>query len=124
MRCTNNRDLHRTPGSREPEDEETREADHGCGCALRTLWVVAIKGKVADRREDQEANEHPYRPCNERLAATVVLDNVETVEGDAKVDAVLGMLARNRGGEESIRTKIICVTNEFLIPVPAKTTVP
>ena len=55
-----------------------------------------------------------------------MLDNIQPVEGDAEVDAVLPLislgLAQQLGAEAL--TRIICVTNEFLIPVPAKTVVP
>jgi hypothetical protein len=55
-----------------------------------------------------------------------VFDNVEAIEGYAKVDAVLRDVSTVTDGlrRGSLLTKIICVTNEFLIPVPAKTTVP
>jgi len=49
---------------------------------------------VADRCEDEEADKHPRGAGEERLASTVVLDNVESVEGDAEVDTVLLTLAR------------------------------
>jgi hypothetical protein len=55
-----------------------------------------------------------------------VFDNVEAIKGYAKVDAVLRDVSTvmDRLRKKSLLTKIICVTNEFLIPVPAKTTVP
>jgi hypothetical protein len=55
-----------------------------------------------------------------------MFDDVQAVEGNAEVDAVLSMISLHpepRLGLEAL-TRIICVTNEFLIPVPAKTTVP
>lgn len=55
-----------------------------------------------------------------------MFDNVEAIEGYAKVDTVLRDVSTFADGlrRGSLHTKIICVTNEFLIPVPAKTTVP
>lgn len=55
-----------------------------------------------------------------------MFDDVEAIEGYAKVDTVLRDVSTFTDGlrRGSLHTKIICVTNEFLIPVPAKTTVP
>ena len=49
---------------------------------------------MADRCEDEEADEHPRGASEERLASSVVLDDVEPVECDAEIDAVLLMSAR------------------------------
>ena len=80
---------HRSPGCGEAENKEASEADHSGGCALGILRHFAVKRKVAHGSEDQEADEHPNRACNKRLAAAVMLDNVKSVKGDAEVDSVL-----------------------------------
>ena len=115
---------HWSPGCRKPENKEAGEADHGRGGFLGVLWMRAIKCKVTDGSEDQKADEHPTRASNERLSSTIVFDDVETIEGHAEIDAVLERLATKRDHKTDRLTKIICVTNELLIPVPAKTTVP
>jgi hypothetical protein len=51
--------------------------------------VRAVEREVADRRKDEEADEHPGGAGDEGFAASVVLDDVKAVEGDAEVDAVL-----------------------------------
>lgn len=43
---------------------------------------------MANRGKDEEAYEHPDAACDQGLAATVVLDNVETDECNDKVDSV------------------------------------
>jgi hypothetical protein len=89
MRIGCGENLHGTPGGGEAENEETCEADHGGSCWFRVCWVLAVECKVTDGCENQEADEHPCRACEERFAASVVLDDVEAIEGDAEVDAVL-----------------------------------
>lgn len=51
--------------------------------------MLVVEREVADGREDEEADEHPGGAGEEGFAAAVVLDDVEAVEGDTKVDAVL-----------------------------------
>lgn len=43
---------------------------------------------MTNRGKDHEADEHPKRAGDERLAASVVLHDVETDEGGAKIDGV------------------------------------
>lgn len=43
---------------------------------------------MSDGGEDQEAHKHPHGPGYERLATTVVLDQIQTDEGDTEVDTV------------------------------------
>lgn len=122
---TSRRYLHHwSPGCRKPKNEEASEADHGRGSFLGPFWIRAVKRKVTDGSKDQKTDKHPTGASNERLSSTIVLDNVEAIEGHAEIDAVLEPLATERRHETERLTKIICVTNEFLIPVPAKTTVP
>jgi len=53
-------DLHHwTPCCCETKDEETGKANHSCGSTLGVLRVIAIEREVADRGEDEEADEHP-----------------------------------------------------------------
>jgi hypothetical protein len=85
---------HRTPSRRKPEDEETCKAYHRCRCALGVLWIFTIKREMADRSEDEEADKHPCRAGKQRFTTTVVLDDVETVESHAEVDAILRELVR------------------------------
>jgi len=115
---------HWSPGCRKPENEEASEANHSCGSFLSPFWIYAIKRKVADRSKDQKTDEHPAGASNERLSSAVVLNDVKPIKGNTEIDAVLGPLASSLNHDLGLLTRIICVTNEFLIPVPAKTTVP
>lgn len=83
---------HRPPSSSKAENEEARKDNHGDGRMWCVLRDVPIECKVADRREDHEADEHPSRACHERFPTAVMLYDVEAVEGDAEVDAILGRL--------------------------------
>jgi hypothetical protein len=82
---------HRTPRCCKSKDEETCKADHSRGCFFGVLWRFTIERKVADRCENEEAYEHPCGAGEERFTTPVVLDDVETVEGDAKVDTILNV---------------------------------
>ena len=84
---------HRTPSGRKSEDKETCEAYHCRRRALGILGIVAVECEVADRGENQEANEHPARSSDERLAAAVVFDDIQAIEGDAEVNAVLRVVS-------------------------------
>jgi hypothetical protein len=90
--------------------------------------VLAVEREVTHGSEDEEAYEHPAGAGEEGFAAAVVLDDVEAVKSDAEVYAVLvvGSLVGwcRCKGRKAIVTKIICVTKELLMPVPAKTVVP
>jgi hypothetical protein len=48
---------------------------------------------VTDRCKDEEADEHPRGASEKGLASAVVLDDVESVEGDTEIDTVLLTLA-------------------------------
>jgi hypothetical protein len=84
-----NRPNHWPPRRSKPENEETRKTNHGSRGLLSVLRVRAVEREVADRRKDEEADEHPGGAGDEGFAASVVLDDVKAVEGDAEVDAVL-----------------------------------
>ena len=79
---------HGAPGGGEAEDEEGGEDDHGFAGGRGAAGVGAVEGEVPDGGEDQEADEHPGGARHEGLAAAVVLDDVEPIEGGAEVDAV------------------------------------
>jgi hypothetical protein len=51
--------------------------------------MLAVECEVADRGEDQEADEHPGGAGEEGFTTAVVLDDIEAVEGDTEVYAVL-----------------------------------
>ena len=73
-----------TPGGGEADDEETGEDDHGDTGGVRSR--VDVKNRVTDRSPDQEADEHPSSSSHQTLAASVVLDDVQTGQGHTKVD--------------------------------------
>jgi hypothetical protein len=84
-----NRPDHRSPRRSKSKEEESCEDDHSSCCLLCILRVLAVKREVADGREDEEADEHPAGAGDEGFAASVMFYDVEAVEGDAEVDAVL-----------------------------------
>ena len=79
---------HGAPRCGESKNKEGGKADHSSARRGSVLWIVAVEREVSDRGEDQEADEHPGGPCDEGLAAAVVLDDVEAVERSAKVDTI------------------------------------
>ena len=72
---------HWAPCSREPKNEERGEADHSYTRFRCVMWMATVQGEVTDGCEDQKADEHPRGADDEGLATTIVLDDVETVEG-------------------------------------------
>jgi hypothetical protein len=80
---------HRTPRRRKSKDEETCKANHSRCCFFGVLWRFTIEREVADGCENEKAYKHPCRAGEERFTTPVVLNDVETVEGDAEVDTVL-----------------------------------
>ena len=65
------------PGGSKAEDEEGGEDDHCSAGFLRSLRMDPVKAEMTDGREDQETDEHPGRAGDERLAAPIVLHDVE-----------------------------------------------
>ncbi len=65
---------------------------------------------MADTGEDHKHEEHPERPDDERPTTTVVLDDVQSVEGSAEIDAVQDHLSDERvvdtGSLEDHRTVV------------------
>lgn len=47
-----------TPGSGKAEDEQGREDNHRDASSLSLCWIVTVEGEVADRGEDQEADDY------------------------------------------------------------------
>ena len=74
----------RTPGGGEADNEEAGEDNHNnTGGVVRG---VTVQDLVTDSGPDHEADEHPSSTVHQTLAATVVLDNVETGKGHTEVD--------------------------------------
>lgn len=87
---------HRPPGGREAKDEERRHDDHCGSCRFSPIRLVTIQGKVPDTCKDQEHDEHPRAANDQRLSATVVLDDIKAIKGRAEVDAVQNHLSDER----------------------------
>lgn len=73
-----------TPGGGEADNEETGEENHDDTGSV--VGGVVVQDLVADGGPDHEANEHPGATVHQTLAASVVLDDVETGEGHTEVD--------------------------------------
>jgi hypothetical protein len=91
---------HGSPSRCKPKDEKTRKANHRRCRFLRVLGMLAVEREVADRCEDEEADEHPAGAGEEGFAAAVVLNDVEAVEGYAEIYAVLWWVLVRRQMEE------------------------
>lgn len=79
---------HGSPGSGKAQNEERGENDEHDAGADSSLRVLTIQAEVTDGSKDQEADKHPARADHQRLASTVVFNNVETNEGGSKVNGV------------------------------------
>lgn len=104
---THNSPDDRSPGGSETDDEEAgkdNQSSTGLGSIRRIGLVERV---VSDSSKDHEANEHPEATSNQRLAATKVLDNVETNDGNTKVDTSQDHLSnvavvKASGGENGV----------------------
>lgn len=76
----------RTPRCRKAADEQTSKDDHGRARLWRLMGRLRIKRKVANRREDHQAHEHPKTSDDERYAATEFLDDVKPEECRSEID--------------------------------------
>lgn len=84
---TDNSPDDRSPGGCEADNEEAGKHDQ-CSTSLGSgRRVGLVERVVSDGSENHEADEHPDGTTNQRLATTIVLDNVETDDGNTKVDA-------------------------------------
>lgn len=70
----------RSPGHGKCGDEQTGEDDHDVADVLCVGWGDGVEGEVAQGAEDKEAHAHPEPAIDQRWAATVFFDNVETGE--------------------------------------------
>lgn len=82
----------RTPGGSEADNEEAGEDNHGNTGRVR--GGVVVQDLVTDGGPDHEADKHPSGTVHQTLAATVVLDDVQTRKGHTKVDST-----ENDGGD-------------------------
>lgn len=82
----------RTPGGGEADNEEASEDNHGNTGGVR--GGVGVQDLVADGGPDHEADEHPSATVHQTLAATIVLDDVQTGQGHTEVDST-----ENDGGD-------------------------
>lgn len=83
---THNRPDDRSPGGCETNNEEAGKDNQG-GTGLGSgRRIGLVERVVSDGSKNHKADEHPDATSNQRLAATKVLDNVETNDGNTKVD--------------------------------------
>jgi hypothetical protein len=79
---------HGPPRGSKAQDEEARKHNEHHARGRRPRRVVEVEHEVAHRGEDHEADKHPDGAADERLAAAVVLDQVQSDKSDGKVDGV------------------------------------
>jgi hypothetical protein len=79
---------HGTPRCGETKDEEAGKDNQGSTCSGCRCGVILVQGERSNRGKYHEADKHPDRSGDERLATTVMLDKIEADEGDAEIDSV------------------------------------
>ena len=88
-----------TPGRSVEKNEERGDDNHALAGSGGVLRVLNVEHKVSDGGEDHKADEHQGSTSNEGLAATKVLNNVETTKGGSKVDSSENDLSDERVGD-------------------------
>ena len=66
-------------------NEETCKDNHGVANALRLCAITVVKREVTQRREDEEAHEHPQRTIDECRTTTILLYNVQAWKCAAEI---------------------------------------
>lgn len=84
----NQRPDHRAPGCGVAENEEGCHDNEGDALLRGVGGLLHVEREVAHGGEDHEADEHPDAAHDQGLAATVMLNQIETNKGHAEVDTV------------------------------------
>lgn len=83
---TDNRPDDRSPGGCKTNDEEAGEDNQGGTGLGGGRRIGLVERVVSNCCKNHEADEHPDSTSDQRLAATKMLNNVETDNGNTKVD--------------------------------------
>lgn len=83
---TDNRPDDRSPGGCEADNEEAGKDNQGSAGFGSGRRIGLVERVVTDSSKNHKADEHPDGTSNQRFATSKVLDNVETDDGNAKVD--------------------------------------